>query len=127
MVELPGSHRKDVQHILVASAYARVRSGLGARVNLQRVVQTLAEEGEAHFVTRGNSMTPRVHSGSHVRVVATSLDGVAKGDIALAKVHGRWFLHLVSAKRDGQAQISNNHGHVNGWTKNVVGKLVEVL
>jgi hypothetical protein len=48
--------------------------------------------------------------------------------VVLCKVRGTQYLHLVSAVRPDQYQISNNHGHVNGWTraKNVFGLLVRV-
>lgn len=41
---------------------------------------------------------------------------------------GRIYTHKVSALRKGQVQISNNRGHVNGWTKldNVYGIVTEV-
>lgn len=48
-----------------------------------------------------------------------------RGDVVLARVNGRWYLHRVTAVRQGQVQIGNNRGHINGWTsvKNVVGIL----
>ena len=77
---------------------------------------------------KGNSMTPLVKSGQKHELTPCTIDDVDVGDIVHAKVHGRWFTHLVTAKNDQKgAQISNNHGHVNGWTKNVVAKLTKVL
>jgi len=33
--------------------------------------------------------------------------------------------HLVTAKNDKKGlQISNNHGHINGWTKQICGKVL---
>lgn len=48
---------------------------------------------------------------------------VKKGDIVFCRIGKRYFLHLVSAVRDEYVQISNNHGHINGWThqSNVYG------
>lgn len=63
---------------------------------------------------KGNSMVPRIHSGDQVTIVPIE-DDPQKGDIVLCKVNGRQFLHLVTAVRSGQFQISNNKGHVNGW------------
>ena len=75
----------------------------------------------------GNSMTPRINNGAVVTIAPFTTGAPTKGQVVLAKVHGRWYLHLVSAVKPGQVQISNNHGHVNGWTSisNVVGVLQE--
>jgi len=82
------------------------------------------------FVTKekGNSMVPLIHSGQpHVLSPAT-LEDVEVGDIVYCKVHGRMFTHLVKAKNEERGvQIGNNKGHINGWTKQVYGKVTEVL
>lgn len=78
----------------------------------------------------GNSMLPLIHSGQIVEVVPVQeSDNLSLGDIVLCKVKGRYFLHLVSAIRDKQYQISNNHKFVNGWiTKNsIYGKVTKVI
>lgn len=74
----------------------------------------------------GNSMVPLIYSHQQVTISPVTLDECRKGDIVFAKVHGRMVLHLVSATRKGQVQISNNHGRVNGWTKTVFGRVTEV-
>lgn len=87
------------------------------------------KEGETvSFRPHGNSMVPRIHSGQLCTVEPVKLEQVAKGDIVLCKVRGSQYLHLVSAIRDGQLQISNNKGHVNGWVgpDAVYGRLVRV-
>ena len=77
---------------------------------------------------KGNSMLPLIKSGQPVKIKPTSWDKVEVGDIVYCKVKGRLYTHLVSAKNDKKGvQISNNHGHVNGWTKTVYGKVIEVL
>lgn len=64
----------------------------------------------------GNSMTPKLLSGQLVTVdPVNKMTMLKKGDIVLCKVHGSVFMHLISAIRGDQYQISNNHGHVNGW------------
>lgn len=78
---------------------------------------------------RGNSMTPKIESGNLCTISPfLPTQSLSKGDIVLCKVHGNYYLHLVSAVRPGQVQISNNHGYVNGWTSltNVYGKLEKV-
>ncbi len=80
------------------------------------------------FRPHGNSMQPRILSGQLVTV--TPCFGEAQvGDIVLCKVNGRQILHLVTAiGSDGRFQISNNHGHINGWAtpKNVFGIVTRV-
>jgi hypothetical protein len=61
-------------------------------------------------------MTPLIKSGQQVTVVRMAGEP-HPGEIVLCKVHGAYRLHLVTAVdiRKRQVQISNNHGHVNGW------------
>lgn len=63
----------------------------------------------------GNSMTPILRSGQVVRVNQIGSTPIKKGDVVLCKVRGNVYLHKVTAVRGDQYQISNNHGHVNGW------------
>lgn len=66
---------------------------------------------------RGNSMTPKIFSGNLCTISPYNApDVLSKGDIVLCKVHGNYYLHLVTAVRIDMVQISNNHGRVNGWT-----------
>jgi len=78
----------------------------------------------------GNSMVPILKSGQ-VCEVSPILDysDLSKGNIVLCKVRGHVYLHLVSAIKGKQYQISNNHKHVNGWiTKNgIFGKVTKIL
>lgn len=80
------------------------------------------------FRPRGNSMTPTIKSGALCTVVPSVERLPKKGDIVLCKVNGYQYLHLISAIRQDSVQISNNHGHVNGWTnlRNVYGYLVDI-
>lgn len=91
------------------------------------------------FRPHGNSMQPRIESGQLVTVTPVSLEfpnGSIKyfpmpdvGDIVLCKVNGRQILHLVTAiGSDGRYQISNNHGHINGWATpgNIFGVVTRV-
>ena len=74
----------------------------------------------------GNSMTPIIKSGQKVTLKPIKLSNVKKGDAVFCKVKGNFFIHLVTAVRKDQVQISNNHGHVNGWTSQVYGILIKV-
>lgn len=63
----------------------------------------------------GNSMTPLIKHREPVTIEPVIPSLLKKGDIVFVKVRGRFYTHLVSATRKNQVQISNNHGHVNGW------------
>ena len=76
----------------------------------------------------GNSMTPKLSSRQPVRISPTTWSEVEVGDIVYCKVKGRLYTHLVKAKNDKRGcQIGNNHGHINGWTKQIYGKVIEIL
>ncbi|HEY5267548.1 MAG TPA: S24 family peptidase [Candidatus Saccharimonadales bacterium] len=98
------------------------------RVNF--VLQTLLEKGEVTFKPHGNSMTPKIDSGDQVVVKTASVAALRVGDAVYAKVKGSYYLHLLSAidETKGRYQISNNHGHVNGWigADNIFGVCVQV-
>ena len=90
----------------------------------------LLQQGQTvKFRPHGNSMQPRIESGQLVTVTPCKPEGVKVGDVVLCKVDGKQWLHLVSAiGSDGRFQISNNKGHINGWTtlKNVFGVVTAV-
>lgn len=94
------------------------------------VLETLLEKGEVAFKPHGNSMTPKIESGDEVVVKKAPVGAFRVGDIAYCKVKGNIFLHLITAidKEGGRYQISNNHGHVNGWSSasNMYGICVKV-
>ena len=94
------------------------------------VLETLLEKGEVTFKPHGNSMTPRIDSGDQVVVKKVEVSLLRVGDAVYAKVKGNYYLHLLSAIDESQDryQISNNHGHVNGWVnaENVFGVCVQV-
>jgi hypothetical protein len=76
---------------------------------------------------KGNSMVPLIFSGQEHTLAPATLEEVNVGDIVYCKVHGKMFTHLVKArKEDGSIQIGNNHGHINGWTRQVYGKVIAV-
>jgi signal peptidase I len=81
------------------------------------VLETLLEKGEVSFKPHGNSMTPKMNSGDQVVVKKVPASACRVGDAVYAKVKGTHYLHLLSAidATHNRYQISNNHGHVNGW------------
>lgn len=82
------------------------------------------------FITseKGNSMVPLIKSGQDHRLTPAKWEDVKVGDIVYCKVKGRFYTHLVKAKNDIKGcQIGNNKGGINGWTKQIYGKVIEVL
>jgi sRNA-binding protein len=81
------------------------------------------------FRESGNSMTPRIKSRQLCTYEpVTAITDIQIGDAVYCKVGSSYFTHLVTAIRGDQVRISNNHGHVNGWTKieNVFGKVIKI-
>ena len=79
----------------------------------------------------GNSMTPLIKDGQKVTLEPIpDLSAIKRGDIVLCKVRGSIMTHLVKGTRNNRGklefQIGNNHGHVNGWTRQVFGKVTAV-
>jgi hypothetical protein len=76
----------------------------------------------------GNSMTPILKSKQPVKIEPATWETVEVGDIVYCKVRGNCYTHLVKGKNEKRGvQIGNNHGHINGWTKQVYGKVIEIL
>lgn len=93
-------------------------------------IRTLTEDRAPvlRYKEGGNSMEPIISSMEPVDLYPVDPTQLEKGDIVLVRVHGKIYTHLVSALEPKRAQISNNHGKVNGWTpfKNVYGIVVRV-
>ncbi|WP_286077392.1 S24 family peptidase [Thomasclavelia cocleata] len=90
------------------------------------------KSGETCILTGyGQSMTPKIKSGQKVKVIPVNIDTeLNKNDIVFCKVNGNYYLHKISAIKNKKTyQISNNHGHINGWISknNIFGKVVEIL
>lgn len=78
---------------------------------------------------KGNSMTPKIESGAKVTLEPIAdITSIKRGDIVLSRVGSNVYLHLVTAVDKYRVQISNNHGHVNGWTSKdkVYGRVISV-
>ena len=124
-LEFPASNMKWGQ-MLVEEAEAIVR--------YEKTIQMLNEGKEVINREGGSSMVPIIDPYQPV-VLSPIKDKskLAKGDIVLAKVEGKYYLHKISAiKGSGKKkryQISNNHGYVNGWTSasKIYGIVTEVL
>jgi len=87
------------------------------------------ENGET-FVTKegGNSMHPIIKSKQEHVVEPATWESVKVGDIVYCKVKGNFYTHFVKAIDDIKGcLIGNNKGNLNGWTKQVYGKVIEIL
>lgn len=77
---------------------------------------------------KGNSMLPLIASGQEHILQPCTWEDCNIDDIVYCKVNGKFYTHLVKAKNMNQGcQIGNNHGVINGWTKLIYGKVIEVL
>lgn len=77
---------------------------------------------------KGNSMLPKIKSNQEHKLQACTIDDVEIGDIVYCKVSGRYYTHLVYAKNaEKGCLIGNMSGFKNGWTKQIYGKVIEIL
>ncbi len=76
----------------------------------------------------GNSMLPILKSRQPVRIAPMTWEEAKPDDIVYCRVKGNYYTHLVKATDPKRGcLICNNKGRINGWTKNVFGKVVEIL
>lgn len=87
------------------------------------------QKGETFTTSeKGNSMVPKIKSGQAHRLAPAKWEDLSVGDIAYCKVNGNFYTHLVKGKNTEKGVlIGNNKGGINGWTKHVYGKVIEVL
>ena len=92
-----------------------------------RLKHELETSGRGTMKCFGNSMLPRLRNPSANEYEVRPFYGV--GDIVFCKVRGRFIdAHLVTRiAADGRYLISNNHGHDNGWTRTIFGKVVRAV
>ncbi len=82
------------------------------------------------FITKekGNSMVPLIKSGQPHKLAPVTWDQCEEGDIVFCKIRGNFYTHLVKGKDINKGLlIGNNKGGINGWTKQVWGRVIEVL
>lgn len=83
------------------------------------------------FITKcsGESMVPLINSRQeHKLSPVKSLEEVEIDDIVFCKVKGKFFTHLVKDKHPIKGVlIGSNRGRINGWSKIVYGKVVEII
>lgn len=95
---------------------------------MNRVVEQLQQGKTVINKEGGNSMLPRIKSRQPVEITPTTWKDVEPGDIVYCKVAGRFYTHYVKAKNEKRGcLIANASGFENGWTKNVYGKITNIL
>jgi len=89
----------------------------------ENLIASLAKEGAGTMKCSGNSMLPIL--SNPCTNTYRKQESYDIGDIVFCKVKGRFIdAHLVTAKDGDRYLISNNHGHNNGWTRTVFGRVV---
>lgn len=88
------------------------------------LLERLTSDGRGSMKCYGNSMKPILSNPSicHYEV----RDSYQVGDIVFSKVKGRYIdaHQITKIGPDGRYLISNNRGHDNGWTRQVLAKVV---
>lgn len=96
----------------------------------QRAISELQAGETTKYKGSGNSMHPRIPSGSVVTLEPVELVDLKVGDAVFCKVRKNIYVHVVSALKGGEnnreVQISNLRGRVNGWTTKVYGRVTHV-
>ncbi len=92
----------------------------------ERLQEDLKLNGTGKMKVFGNSMLPKIKSGSLLTFEVQSEYNI--GDIVFCKVKGRLIdAHIITQKDLNKGYlISNNHGYDNGWTHTIFGKVVSV-
>lgn len=93
----------------------------------QRLITDLEETGIGTMKCFGNSMKPILPNPSTCSY--KKQDKYQVGDIVFCKVRGRYIdAHKITKiASDGRYMIANNHGHENGWTREIYGKVTHIL
>ena len=91
----------------------------------ERLKADLSNTGTGKMKAFGNSMLPILKSGS--LLTFQKQDSYGKGDIVFSKVNGQYIdAHKVIATDQHKGYlIANNHGHENGWTRTIYGRVVK--
>jgi hypothetical protein len=91
---LPLQPEKFLMPSSIASAHTD--SAHEARLNL--AAEVLHRFGEVRFAAQGSSMIPSIYPGDLLTVRSISPDTVRRGEIVLALLGGRFFVHRVMRK-----------------------------
>ena len=84
-------------------------------MRLSDVAARLSAGECVEFRPSGRSMEPLVKHRELVRLEPIGERPPERGEVVLAKVHGRYLLHLIGAVSGDRYRIENRRGRVNGW------------
>jgi len=92
----------------------------------ERFLKDLETTGTAKMKVFGQSMKPKIKSGS--TLTYQKADVYEVGDVVFCKVKSKIIeAHLITqVDGTGRYMISNNHGHQNGWTRQIYAKVVSI-
>ncbi len=92
----------------------------------EKAIQELSKKGETTFKVFGSSMMPKIKTKSVLTFKKT--DDYKVGDVVFCKINGKHIdAHLIRRiDAQGRYLIANNHGHDNGWTKKIYGRVIKV-
>lgn len=104
----------------------RFDSFMGYKNKYERVIKALEKGEEPSMKVFGQSMRPKIESGSLLTFAKTNDYQI--GDVVFAKVSGIYIdAHLITkVGSDGRFMIANNHGHENGWASHIYGRVIAV-
>ncbi len=93
----------------------------------ERMQHELTIRGRTEAKVFGQSMKPILESGSFLTFERR--DDYEIGDIVFCKVRGRYIDAHKITKIDSQGRylFSNNHGHDNGWTTRIFGRVITAI
>lgn len=77
--------------------------------------EALRRGEEARLIQRGDSMSGRIEDGATVTLRPIESGRPEVGDVVLATVKGRDYLHLIKAIDRGTFFVGDNVGGVGGW------------
>ena len=89
-------------------------------------IADLKEGKPVQIRPRGKSMTGRINDGALVTIEPADLYSI--GEIVLATVKNKDYLHLITDFINNEFQIGNNFGKINGWVNKefIFGKVIKV-
>ena len=83
---------------------------------MARAAADLRQGKDTWFTALGTSMTPEIKAVQRVRLRPPLQGEPFTGQVVLARVGDRYWLHRVTRERPGEAHIAGDNGMVNGWT-----------
>jgi hypothetical protein len=91
-------------------------------------VIVLTEKGETTISCNGNSMRPIIAPKEKIHLKRVLPEQLRIGDAVLCRIKSGLTVHKITAIDGDRHQISNNHGHVNGWigAKCIYGLAVKI-